>query len=312
MRIIFTGASSFTGYWFVKSLAEAGHEVHALLTKKWSSYQGLRKERIEKLSAFCSFHEELAVGSPLFLEWIEKNPFDLFCHHAADVTDYKSLAFNPIKALANNTGDLPLLLPKLKASGCSKIVLTGSIFEQGEGDGSDDLPAFSPYGLSKGLTSEMFKYYCRLHAVSLGKFVIPNPFGPFEEFRFTSFLVKEWKGKKSAHVSMPDYVRDNIPVKALAKAYVHFTESLPNTPCFKKINPSGYAEPQGAFTQRFAEALRPRLNLPCDFTLASQTSFPEPKERVNTENVLKVSEEASMWDELADYYNSPLFESVCK
>ena len=27
MKILFTGASSFTGYWFVKTLAEAGHEV---------------------------------------------------------------------------------------------------------------------------------------------------------------------------------------------------------------------------------------------------------------------------------------------
>ena len=33
MKILFTGASSFTGYWFVKELAERGHEVTALLRR---------------------------------------------------------------------------------------------------------------------------------------------------------------------------------------------------------------------------------------------------------------------------------------
>jgi UDP-glucose 4-epimerase len=313
MRILFTGTSSFTGYWFVKALAEAGHDVHALLTQKRENYQGVRKERVEKASCFCTLHEETLYGSPLFLELLEKRPFDLFCHHAADVTDYKSMQFNALKALNNNVGDLSSIMQKLKAYGCKKILLTGSVFEQGEGVGSDRLPAFSPYGLSKGLTSEMFKYYSRHHQLSLGKFVVPNPFGPLEEFRFTSFLMKEWKQKKEALVSMPAYIRDNIPVSLLAKGYVQFAESLPLEPGFKKFNPSGYAESQGAFTFRFAQAMRHRLKLPCAFQLASQTSFPEPKERTNTEPLIssyREWNESHAWDELAEYYQSPLFESA--
>jgi len=34
MNIIFTGASSFTGYWFVKKLVEDGNNVIALLLRK--------------------------------------------------------------------------------------------------------------------------------------------------------------------------------------------------------------------------------------------------------------------------------------
>ncbi len=30
MKILFTGASSFTGFWFAKELAAAGHEVFAV------------------------------------------------------------------------------------------------------------------------------------------------------------------------------------------------------------------------------------------------------------------------------------------
>ena len=34
MKILFTGASSFTGYWFAKQLASAGHEVFALFRRQ--------------------------------------------------------------------------------------------------------------------------------------------------------------------------------------------------------------------------------------------------------------------------------------
>ena len=39
-------------------------------------------------------------------------------------------------------------------------MLSGSVFEGGEGSGSQGLPDFSPYGLSKALTAQMFRYYC--------------------------------------------------------------------------------------------------------------------------------------------------------
>lgn len=33
MKVLFTGASSFTGFWFVRELAAAGHDVTALFRK---------------------------------------------------------------------------------------------------------------------------------------------------------------------------------------------------------------------------------------------------------------------------------------
>ena len=37
MKILFTGASSFTGYWFIRELAAAGHEVTAIFRKRPTS-----------------------------------------------------------------------------------------------------------------------------------------------------------------------------------------------------------------------------------------------------------------------------------
>lgn len=305
MRILFTGASSFTGMWFVETLVDQGHEVVAILRSSEKEYSGLRKERIENIKSKCTLHFSCPYGSQPFFDLLRSEKFSLFCHHAADVTNYKSPDFDPIRAVSNNTGPIKEVLRTLSENGCKRVLLTGSVFEQGEGKGTEPLKAFSPYGLSKGLTSELFLYYSSLFPMHLGKFVIPNPFGPYEEFRFTSFLIKEWKEKKSAFVSMPEYVRDNIPVSLLAKAYASFANSLPETAGFSKINPSYYTGSQGDFTELFAKEMRSRLNLPCEFSLAHQTEFTEPKIRLNLDRLNPKDlqwNEKEAWDKLAAYY----------
>ena len=104
-------------------------------------------------------------------------------------------------------------------------------------------------------------------------------------------------------VNAPDYVRDNIHVSLLAKAYLHFAESWVSG--ISRINPSGYVESQGAFTQRFAREMGKRLNLKCDFVLKTQTEFSEPLVRINTDVPDAQAlgwDEATAWDELAEYY----------
>ena len=105
--------------------------------------------------------------------------------------------------------------------------MTGSVFEGGEGAGSQGLPDFSPYGLSKALTAQVFRYYCARAGMGLGKFVIPNPFGPYEEPRFTAYLMKNWLAGATPACSSPAYVRDNIHVSLLAKVYARFAEEFP-------------------------------------------------------------------------------------
>lgn len=308
MKILFTGASSFSGMWILQELALAGHEVTAIFRQPLESYTGIRRQRIEQILPYCTSVFGTLFGSDDFIRLIHSQAqWDMLCHHAADVTDYKNPNFDVSAALANNTLKIKAVLEVLKNKGCNKILLTGSVFEQREGSGSDQLRAVSAYGLSKGLTADAFMFYASILQVKLAKFVIPNPFGQFEEGRFTTYLIKTWLEGKTAQVKTPLYVRDNIPVTLLAKAYVHFATQLDQSANFERINPSFYVETQGAFTQRFAEQMSNRCNTPCDFELTTQIDFNEPLVRINTDriniNQLKWNE-CQFWDDLAEYYQS--------
>jgi nucleoside-diphosphate-sugar epimerase len=306
VRILFTGATSFTGAWFARELASAGHTVIAAIRGQKADYEGLRNQRLAMIRDSCDFRWGRVFGSDDFLTMLSQEQFDLFCHHAADATNYKSPDFDTLGAVQANSRALPQVLPALNRNGCKKILLTGSAFEAGEGAGTVPLRAFSPYGLSKSLTSMMFAYYAHREGMGLGKFVIANPFGPLEEPRFTDYLLRCWYEGKVARVNTPDYVRDNIHISLLALAYADFAKSLPASG-FHTLNPTCYVESQGAFALRFAREIGSRLSLDTPLELPTQTDFSEPMTRINTDRISVDAErwrEASAWDAAAEYYRN--------
>lgn len=310
MKILFTGASSFTGFWFVKTLAAAGHEIICPLRGQFEKYDGVRKQRAEKLQSLCRLVPSTSFGSENFLKLANEQKFDLLCHHAAEITNYRSPDFDALAALAGNTHNLRAVLKVMKCP----VVLTGSVFENDEGldpeakSNDGGLRAFSPYGLSKGMTFQMFRHYCHEATVPLGKFVIANPFGPFEEPRFTAHLMKNWREGKVAEVKTPDYMRDNIHADLLAAAYVKFADLVASAKDpLLKIHPSGYAGKQGEFTQRVAREVKSRTGWACEVKLSQQTDFSEPLNRINTESAQKMIpnwNEQKAWDSFVEFYQA--------
>lgn len=308
MRILLTGASSFTGAWFARALSEAGHEVIAPLRGNASGYEGIRAQRVAWIASKVRLVDNAPFGSDRFLELLkEPAPIDVLCHHAADVTNYRSPDFNTIQAVASNCYELRLVLETLRGrANSASVVFTGSVFENDEGLGENPMRAFSPYGLSKALSWQYFRYYCGAAQVRLGKFVIPNPFGRFEEPRFTSYLIRTWKSGAVASVQTPSYVRDNIHVGLLALAYVGFVESqrCGRSPV-DSLRPSGYVETQGAFAHRFASEMSQRLGIACKLELKDQSEFAEPACRINADPTARhfpAWQESKAWDELAEFY----------
>ncbi len=306
MKILFTGASSFTGFWFVKTLAAAGHEMTCPVTGDLEHYSDVRRQRVERLNPHGRFVPHAPFGSENFLKAIRENRFDLLCHHAAEVRNYKSPDFDASRALHHNTLDLRAVLAAMKPRGLKAVILTGTVFEPDEGAGEEPLRAFSPYGLSKGMTFQFFRYCCYEAGLPLGKFVIPNPFGPFEDARFTAYLMRNWREGKSAGVKTPDYLRDNVHVDLLAAVYGQFVNrAVTNKNGLIKSNPSGYVEKQGQFAQRVAREVKARTGWACELELAKQEDFSEPLNRANTEPAVKlVTEwnEGAAWDNFVAFY----------
>jgi UDP-glucose 4-epimerase len=312
MKILLTGGSSFTGYWFIRELVRAGHEVVATFRVRPDAYTDeLRRQRVSMALEGCRGVFGCSFGDPEFLELARSECWDVFCHHAADVTNYKSESFDFVAALGNNTRNIAEVLDALKHGGKASpaILITGSVFENDEGAGSEGLPAFSPYGLSKSFTYQAFRYYTLRAGLALGKFLIPNPFGPQEDPRFTAYLMKTWFAGKVASVNTPAYVRDNIHVSLLAMAYAKFAERIAGSQGLHWMHPSGYVETQGAFAQRFAAEMRQRLDIPCELDLKRQTEFSEPRVRINTDLIEGSAwgwDEAAAWNGIATYYDTLL------
>lgn len=306
MKILLTGASSFTGSWFVRTLAEAGHEVLATFRRRPEEYEDpLRRARVSHCAALCRPLFGVAFGDDAFLDTLRSEAPDALCHHGAQVEGYRSPDFDVLGALASNVRNLPACLAAFAAAGGRRVVMTGSVFEADEGRGTPPLVALSPYGLSKTLSAQVMRFYGAAARLAVGKFVIPNPFGAWEDARFTAHLMREWRAGRTPVVRTPDYVRDNIHVDLLARAYVRFVTNLPETPGFTRINPSGYVESQGDFARRFAREMAARLPMRCDVAIAEQTDWSEPRERVNTDPCDGAAlgwSEAAAWDDIARFY----------
>jgi len=303
-RVLLTGASSFTGVWIAEALAAAGYEVVAPLLRERSAYEDVRLARVERLERCAKVTFGRAFGSEALLADIRSSGgIDVLAHHAAHITGYRDPGFDPVDALARNTTGAAATLEAARAVGAELFVLTGSVFEAGEG-GGDEPGAVTPYGLSKTLTTAAFDYWTGAAGLRFGRFVIPSPYGALEERRFGWYLFRTWFAGGTAAVRTPRYVRDHLAAPRLAQAYAEYvTEALESQARTTVARPSGWIAPQGEFAQRVAAEAGPRLGLECRVELADQIGLEEPLVRVNDQpHWARDWDETAFWNDYAGWY----------
>jgi UDP-glucose 4-epimerase len=303
-RILLTGGSSFTGLWIAEALAAAGFEVVAPLLRARDAYEGVRLDRVMRLERCANVTFERPFGSDALLQDIRTSGgIDLFAHHAAHITGYRDPDFDVAGAVRRNTAGAAQVLEALREAGGGILLLTGSVFEAGEGGEGPEAPHVTPYGLSKTLTSEAFAVFAGDAGIRFGRFVIPSPYGPLEERRFSWHLFRAWYAAEAPQIRTPLYVRDHLPAPLLVRAYVDYVKLLLAGEGGPAARPSGWIASQGEFGQRLAREAQARIGLECRLDLAEQPVFDEPRVRVNTEPCDRAGwDEAAFWDDYVGWY----------
>lgn len=299
-RILLTGATSFTGVWIAQALSEAGHQVIAPLKRAAADYVGLRLDRIARLKAVADVTFAAPFGSPAFLELLKAaGPLDILAHHAADIPGYRNADYDVAAGVTRNLGGAGPVFEAAAKAGVRGIIATGTGFEDAAGG-----LAVSPYGLSKKLTNDGFRHLALWRGLAFGRFMINGPFGPLEEGRLVWSLFQAWFAGRAGVIRTPDYVRDNIPVVLLARAYAELVAEMLRTPKLDRVcRPAGYVGAQGDFALRVAGEASARLGRECAVECLAQTDFPEPYLVANTEPTLtRPWDETGFWDAYVDYY----------
>ncbi|MEO1018732.1 MAG: NAD(P)-dependent oxidoreductase [Pseudomonadota bacterium] len=301
MRLLLTGASSFTGFWFVHALAARDGDIIATTERALDDYDEMRRGRVQRLASFVHVASSAPFGSDAFLARIrEAKPLDLCCLHGAMTTAHREDGFDPLAAVAANCANLKRVFDALEVAGCHRILHTGSVFEADEGIGEEPVRAFSPYGIAKTMTWQWVRYEAERRGFSLGKFVIPHPFGAGEKSGLTTYLVDQWRRGLIAEIKQPALIRDFVHVDHLAEAYALMAVELMDLVGTHRLGPSGYVETVGEFVARMAASFEARLDRRCRFALARDGGpTSEPRTRHNTDPLISLAPDwpiARSWD----------------
>lgn len=305
--VLLTGASSFTGMWIAEALARAGFEVLAPLQRERADYDPEKLARIARVEQTAEVAWAHPFGSPAFLDLIRsRSQIAALAHHAADVTGYRDPAFDATAAFGRNLAGAPEALGLLAGQGCEVALVTGTVFEAGEGGSTDEPLAVTPYGLSKTLTNIALQHHAAWAGLRFGRFVIPSPYGAYEQRRsFPAYLFRSWSAGETPVVRTPLYLRDHLPAPVLGSAYAEHLAALLSGPAAASVRrPSGWVATQGAFAEKVATEAARRLGRDCPVAFAEQTDFPEPLRRVNSDPAPRDGwDEAGFWDEYVGWYS---------
>ena len=247
----------------------------------------------------CSF------GDERFLALIREGGWDLLCHHAADVTNYKSPDFDAVAALRNNTHNLPAVLEALRAAGCRRLLLTGSVFEGGEGcrlPGPARLLSLRPV---QGPDGTGVSLLLRPRRPGPRQVRHPQPLRSLRGASLHGLSHEELAGRRHAE-SAPA-----LPTSATISTCRCWPRSTPSSlrssrpPASPGSTPAATPRARARSRSAWPRRCDPRLGLPCPVELKKQVDFPEPRVRINTDppdaDALGWDESAA-WDEMAHYY----------
>lgn len=307
-NVLLTGASSFTGFWFAKELKLKGFNVFCPLPRSENDYNGIKAKRIDNIKRDVTFIFNSPLGENKFNDLLEK-PFDILCLHGAHVQNYESPKFELLNSLNCNLNEIEFILKKSFFNGCKTVLWTSSIFEDVLDNNDENTDYYKvpwlKYALSKKTSYTIVKHLSISMGFNFVRFVIPNPFGPFEDQKLCFHLTKSLMQGSDFIVKTPDYLRDMIHIENLAEIYVKQILHSRELSIFKECRPSEYRMKIFDFAKLLTSKYNQFYNAEYEIEKMKQEIFNEPIELLNGEfNSVsgKSKDNDNLWYNYFEYY----------
>jgi len=174
MRILVTGGAGFIGSHIADALLADGHTVDII--------DNLSTGDIKNVPVEAGFHE-MSIDDAEVATLLDKNNFDIICHHAAQI-DVRISVSNPAKDLKNDVAASVTLFESAVRTGVQHIVFAssgGAIYGEQDyfpADENHPIKPSSPYGLNKRIIELYLDYYHRLYGIGVCALRYANVYGP--------------------------------------------------------------------------------------------------------------------------------------
>lgn len=296
MKILFVGVSSFTGYHFVKNLSQnKKNKITCTLTKNFNSYNSIRFKRLNLIKRCPNINliNKIKFGDKKFIKLLTKNKFDIICLHHALTKNYNSnLKFNLKRSLIENTRNIESVFKIINRK--TTIIVSNTVFQKIP---TKNYEPVNNYGVSKSISYDKIKFFCKKYKLKYKSIYITNPWGPLEEKKLNHYLIYNWIKNKNVFISHPKYVRDNIYVDKLSKIYSNLLSSKS-----KKIDyfPSGYCSSNKVFIEEFKKKFEKFFNKKVKVTYAKKATYSQPLIRINSK---KIKKKIVIKENLNNYFN---------
>jgi len=282
-KILFTGLSSFTGFYFINQLSNnKNNKIFCILSKNKKDYDFFKKKRISLISKKKNVNLIFNVkfGDKKFINLLSKEKFNFLCFHHAYTKNYNNdKKFNFKKSLKENLNNVDELFKYINKK--SKIIITNTIFQKIP---KKNYKSINNYGVSKELTYEKLKKLCNFHKIKYKSFFITNPWGIYEEKKLHYYLIENWLKNKEVIIKFPNYIRDNIHIEKLSKEYQKVINSKSEK---KEYFPSGYCSSNKVFIEALRKEFEKYFNVKTKVKYLKRIKGDQPIIRVNGNRIVK-------------------------
>ena len=258
--VVITGSTSFIGHHLCQGFAERGWRVYATLSHAEDAYQGVQRQRLEKIRK-CSDRVQLDVTRPSEIDRLcQTIGPDLWIHQSGYTSGHSDLDYAVECGMTINSLSVSHVFHALKDSSCD-VIVTGTEAEYPSGDSprSECMTGIprSPYGITKLMGTYLAQQLGDAHGIATRITRVFLPVGLLDHpGKLIPQVVMALRENRDIDLSPCDQSRDFLAIDDLVDAYHRLALDMKQSRSVEIVNvASGHAKPVRQLLCEIADAL---------------------------------------------------------